>query len=66
VYWVIHLLSYLISKANKGYCFGLNWDLLKYEIGKYSRKFGAETVKARKAEELKIVSNMTKIILQRI
>jgi len=55
------MISLYWSKANKENCFGLNWDLLKYEIGKFLRKFGAETVKARKAEELKIVSNITKL-----
>lgn len=60
-YKIKDMISLYWSKANKENCFGLNWDLLKYEIGKYLRKFGAETVKARKAEELKIVSNITNL-----
>ncbi len=55
------MISFYWSKANEENCFGLNWELLKYEIGKFLRKSGAQTVQARKAEELKIVSSITNL-----
>lgn len=55
------MISFYWSKANIENSFGLNWELLKYEIGKYLRKSGAQLVKARKAEEVKIISSITNL-----
>ncbi len=38
--------------------FGLNWELLKFEIGKYLRKYVASLAKSRRAVEESVVSEI--------
>lgn len=41
---------------SNSFCF--QWELLKFEIGKYFRRFGSNLAKLKKAEENKVVSKI--------
>lgn len=49
------LIKYYWLKAKKDNKYGLNWELLKHEIGKCARKFGTQLAKLKKQEEESIV-----------
>lgn len=56
------LISHFWAKAKNERSFGNNWELLKFELGKYFRKFGALLAKSRRAEETNIVSEITQLL----
>lgn len=56
-----NLISFYWSKANIENTFGTNWELLKYEIGAFLRKTGAQAVKARRAIELETILSITNL-----
>lgn len=45
------------AKVDKQYC--INWELLKFELGIFFRKYSSDVAKSRRAEELTIVSKIT-------
>ncbi len=59
------LIRFYCNKAKREDSFGLNWELLKYEIGKYLRKCSGNLAKLKCLEEANIVreiSFITKIL----
>jgi len=55
------LIGFYWSKAKRENHYGLNWELLKYEIGKYLRKFSSNLAKLKRLEEVSIVSEISSI-----
>lgn len=55
------LIGFYWSKAKRENYFGLNWELLKYEIGKYLRKCSGNLAKSKRLEEINIVSEISSI-----
>lgn len=53
------LISHFWSKAKEEKHFGVNWELFKFEVGKYLRRYGSLKAKSRRAEEEKVVSRIT-------
>ncbi len=49
------------DQAQKDKIYGKNWELLKYEIGKYMRKYGSNLAKSRRKEVENITSEMTSL-----
>lgn len=56
---VTDLISYFWSKAKKEKQFCTNWELMKFELGKFFRKFSGNLAKSKRAEELNVVSRIT-------
>lgn len=52
------LIRYYWVKASSDKKFGLNWELLKYEVGVCIRQFSSNLAKQRKYEEEKVISNI--------
>ncbi len=53
------LIHFYWNKAKQKDSFGLNWELLKYEIGKYLRKCSGNLAKLKRLEEANIVSEIS-------
>uniref|UniRef100_A0A096MC09 Reverse transcriptase domain-containing protein n=1 Tax=Poecilia formosa TaxID=48698 RepID=A0A096MC09_POEFO len=60
---LISLIDRYWSKANTENAFGLNWELMKFEIGKYLRKCGKEISRKKKQTEDFIISNLMTLSL---
>lgn len=56
---ITRLVTFYWDKALKNDIFSKNWELLKFEIGKYLRKYGSELAKMRRIEEEQLVSEIT-------
>ena len=59
------IISIYWAKANNENSFGPNWELLKYEIGQYFRKCGAQLVKAKKSGGVEVYLQHNQLIQQR-
>lgn len=55
------LISIYWNKAKMENAFSTNWELLKFEIGKYLRKYGSFMAKIKQAEETKIITRITNL-----
>lgn len=58
---VANLITLFWTKAKNEEQFCKYWELLKFELGKFLRKFSCKLVKSRKAKELNIVSSITNL-----
>lgn len=58
---VTYMISHFWSKARKDKQFGINWELFKFEVGKFLRKFSSSKAKSRRAEEERIVTSISYI-----
>jgi len=56
------LINSFYNKANKEDAFCSNWELLKFEVTKYLRKFGSQIAKHKRAKETEIVVEITKLV----
>uniref|UniRef100_A0A669EC77 Reverse transcriptase domain-containing protein n=1 Tax=Oreochromis niloticus TaxID=8128 RepID=A0A669EC77_ORENI len=55
------LISKFWSIAQEDLKYGNNWELLKFEIGKYLRKVGSLNAKSKRLEEENIISQITQL-----
>lgn len=53
------LIKMFWQKALNEENYGKNWELLKFELGKYLRRYGSELAKSRRRSEEEIISNIT-------
>uniref|UniRef100_A0A096MII7 Endonuclease/exonuclease/phosphatase domain-containing protein n=1 Tax=Poecilia formosa TaxID=48698 RepID=A0A096MII7_POEFO len=58
------LIIFYWNKANKEGSFCNNWELFKFEIGKFLRHYGSQISKLKKAEEEKVISKITSYYLK--
>ncbi len=56
---IYQLINFYFNKAKIENSFGSNWELFKYESGKYLRAFGSKLAKTRKVEEQNIISDIS-------
>jgi hypothetical protein len=55
------LLERFLHKALIDKRFSSSWELFKFEVSKYLRAYGSSIFKAKRAEEEKLISEITKI-----
>lgn len=55
------MISSFWIKANGENAYSTNWELFKFEIGKFIRKFGSLMAKSKKAEEMRITTIITEL-----
>lgn len=58
------LIDHFWDKAIKEESYNLNWELFKFEAGKFLRQYGAKVAKARTAEEDKLITEISSIFQQ--
>lgn len=55
------MIAHFWNKAQIEETYGRNWELLKFEIGKYLRKYGKDLAKSRREHETKVISEITSL-----
>lgn len=53
---IIKLITLFYNKAKKEKSYNTNWELLKFESGKFLRQYGTSIAKAKRTEEDEVIN----------
>lgn len=56
---IMNWITSFYKKAKREKSYNTNWELLKFELGKFLRQHGSSIAKTKRAEEEKIISKMS-------
>lgn len=56
---IIRLITRFYNKAKKEKSYNTNWELLKFESGKFLRQYGTSIAKAKRAEEDEVINTIS-------
>ncbi|XDV26393.1 hypothetical protein PO909_030123, partial [Leuciscus waleckii] len=56
---MIMLITRFYNKAKKEKSYNTNWELLKFELGKFLRQYGTAIAKAKRAEEDEVINTIS-------